>query len=438
MTMNVHLNSYKFKNKKSPKIVQPMFLFSLLILLLTQVVLAQPTTQWSKTYGGSGDDLAHSMIQTADGGFAFTGYTTSYGNNYFEAWLVKTDADGKAQWNKTIGGTPHYEMGRSLIQTPDSGFIIAGDVEFANATTHQAWLIKTDSNGNTVWNQTYGGTNSDTFLSVAQTLDGGFIIAGTTKSYGEPNGDFWLLKTDSIGNHQWNHTYGGPGSDQALSVIQTSDQGYVLTGYTTISNDASMLLIKTDPEGHQVWNKTLGGANTDIAHQVIQTSDNGFAIAGYTMSTGSGAADAWLIKTDQTGNVTWSKTYGTTDEETANAIIQLGDGGFALAGYKALDAWLLRIDSQGNALWNKTYGGTALDLAESIVQTADGGFAFAGYTLSDTEGFRDAWIVKTATDVIPEFPPNMIATLLFGIAILAATLAGQFAKKPNITAQQTT
>ncbi len=214
---------------------------------------AAAATGWSQTYGGSGDDEAYSLVQTRDGGYALAGYTNSFG---------------------------------------------AGSYDF--------WLIKTNSSGNMQWSQTYGGTGDDEAYSVVQSNDTGYAVAGSTDSYGAGETDAWLVKTDSSGNMQWNHTYGGRAQDGAYSVVQTIDGGYALAGYTNSFGAGSydFWLVKTDSSGNMMWNKTYGGSGDDEAGCVIQTSDGGFALAGYTNSFGAGSYDFWLVKTDSFGGIT--------------------------------------------------------------------------------------------------------------------------------------
>ena len=165
------------------------------------------------------------------------------------------------------------------------------------------WLAKTDSYGYKEWSQTYGGTDGDYAHSLVETSDGGYTIAGWTNSFGAGKGDFWLVKTDSYGNIEWNQTYGGTDGDYAHSLVETLDGGYALAGDTGSSDMESLdvWLVKADIQGNMEWNKTYGGTNADYAYSLVQTSDGGYAIAGGTSSFGPGDANFWLIKTDAQG-----------------------------------------------------------------------------------------------------------------------------------------
>ena len=351
------------------KAVSGIMLILLLICMLTSIfslTIAKadegayyepPDIELSKTYGGADRDYAYSMIQTGDGGYAVAGWTRSYG---------------------------------------------AGGNDF--------WLVKTDTDGNMEWNQTYGGTDDDYGYSVVQTSDGGYAIAGATHSSGAGGSDFWLVKTDSAGNVQWNQTYGGTDLlediEQALSVIQTFDGGYAMAGHRGMLR-ADFWLVKTDSTGDMMWNKTYGGTSNDRGYSVVQTSDGGYAMAGDTESFGAGAGDDdfWLVKTDPSGSMEWNKTYGGTNIEYQPSVIQTFDGGYAMAGQTGpigevlgpFDLWLVKTDSAGTMQWNRTYGGTGSDYAagcHACVQRGDGGYTIAGDTNSSGAGDYDFWLIK--------------------------------------------
>jgi hypothetical protein len=208
------------------------------------------TSGFAQTYGGTGDDRGQSVVETSNGGYAIVGETQSYGAGGRDVWLVKTDANGNEQWNQTYGGTDN-DFGYSVVQTSDGGYAITGSTFSYGAGSWDFWLVKTDAAGNEQWNQTYGGTSMDRGDSMVQTIDGGYAITGSTFSYGAGGADFWLVKTGSVGTAQWNQTYGGTGDDYGFSMVETSDGGYALAGFTYSFGAGGMdvWLVKTDVEG---------------------------------------------------------------------------------------------------------------------------------------------------------------------------------------------
>jgi hypothetical protein len=256
--------------------------------------------EWDETYGGADDERAYSIIETIDGGYAIIGSTNSFTTGHQNMWLVKADSAGKSQWSQSYGGT-NQDVGVSLVQTSSGGYILGGWTDSFGAGGYDFWLVKTDSSGNVLWNQTYGGENNDRAESVVQTGDGGYAMVGRTSSFGVGIDDFWLVKTDSSGNVLWNQTYGGAGIDWAQSVVQTGDGGYAMVGRTSsfgVGID-DFWLVKTDSSGNVLWNQTYGGAGIDWAQSVVQTGDGGYALGGWTDSFGAGGYDFWLVKMRQ-------------------------------------------------------------------------------------------------------------------------------------------
>jgi len=360
-----------------------------------------PEEEWDRTFGGPSDDFARSVQQTSDGGYILAGSTESYGAGEFDFWLVKVDSNGNPQWDKTFGGTDG-EDGALVQQTSDGGYILAGNTLSYGAGKYDIWLIKTDSTGNKQWDKTFGGTGAETVSSVQQTSDGGYILAGRTTSYGAGYHDVWLIKTDSNGEKLWDKTFGGTDYDDGRSVQQTSDGGYILAGLTESygAGDGDAWLIKADSNGEKLWDKTFGGPGIDWVKPVQQTSDGGYIMAGSTFSySNTDDGDVWLIKTDSNGNKQWDKTFGGTNFDFARSVQQTSDGGYILLGESEYDAydddiWLIKTDSNGNMQWDKIYGGDEWDWTSAVQQTSDGGYILAGSTESYGAGEFDFWLIK--------------------------------------------
>ena len=383
--------------------------------------------QWSRTFGGAHWDWGRSVQQTDDGGFIITGATWSFGAGKRDLWLIKTDSEGNKQWSRTFGGAQH-DYGWSVQQTDDGGFIVTGMTESFGAGSADLWLIKTDYEGNKEWNRAFGGQGCDWGSSVQQTHDGEFIITGRTGSFGAGGGDLWLIKTDSEGNKQWSRTFGGVDWDEGNSVQQTDDGGFVITGRTGSfgAGGGDLWLIKTDSEGTKQWSRTFGGTDGDGGLSVQQTDDGGFIVTGHTRSFGAGGGDLWLIKTDSEGNKQWSRTFGGVDWDEGNSVQQTDDGGFVITGRTGSfgagggDLWLIKTDSEGTKQWSRTFGGTDGDGGLSVQQTDDGGFVIIGETRSfgAGTGWRrffgaergDLWLIKLESE------EAVIAAIIEGIA----------------------
>jgi hypothetical protein len=360
------------------------------------------------TFGGSEGDHGNSVQQTSDGGYIILGGTQSYGAGYWDMWLIKADESGNEEWNRTFGGS-EFELGQSVRQTPDGGYILVGWTESHGAGEHDLWLLKTDAAGSEEWNRTFGGSGTDYGHYVILTTDGGYAIAGMTRTLGAGKTSAWLIKTDSSGNEEWNSVYGGSMDDYGMSVYQTSDGGYVLAGSTESygAGQNDVFLVKANASGNEEWNKTFGGAEIDYGITVEQTSDGGYIVTGDTRSFGNGQSDAWLIKTDASGNEEWNRTYGGTESDMSgfhlfgDTVQQVSDGGYVIAGttvsYGAgsFDFWLIKTDASGNEEWNRTFGGTEEDYGHSVHQTSDGGYVLVGETHSYGAGVFDVWLIKT-------------------------------------------
>ena len=199
------------------------------------------------TYGGPLDDGISDMIKTKDGGYVLGGYTISFGAGNYDFWLIKVNATGAMQWNQTYGGTAN-DYPYAVIQTSDGGYALAGETNSSGAGNLDFWLVKTDATGNMQWNKTYGGTGADTGVAVVQNSDGGYAILGRTASFGAGGNDIWLVKTDATGNMLWNKTYGGTGNEAGNAMVQTSDGGYAIFGPTTsfAGGGQDAWLVKTD------------------------------------------------------------------------------------------------------------------------------------------------------------------------------------------------
>ena len=319
---------------------------------------------WQKSLGGSLTDKATSILQTTDGGYVVAGVTYSTdgdvtGNHGFtDYWMVKLTNTGVIDWQKSLGGTSG-DVATSIQQTTDGGYIVAGSSSSTdgdvtgNHGLSDYWVVKLTSNGTIDWQKSLGGTNWDNPISIQQTTDGGYIVVGYSQSTdGDVTGnhgslDYWVVKITSTGTIVWQKSFGGTDVDAATSVQQTTDEGYIIAGYS-MSNDGDIIgnhgnqdywVVKLDSIGGVDWKKSLGGTSGDAATSIQQTTDGAYIIAGYSGSTDGdvtgnhGYNDYWIVKLSPLGAITWQKSFGGTDDDFAHSIQQTSDGGCVIAGY---------------------------------------------------------------------------------------------------------
>jgi len=375
----------------------------LLVLSVGSVLPQQspPEIEWERTFGGSKQDQANSIVSTPDGGYAVAGFTESKGAGGSDIWVLKLDAHGEILWDKAFGGGGK-DQANAIVSTPDGGYAIAGFTDSKGAGNHDLWVLKLNARGNLLWDRTFGGVNWDQAESIVSTSDGGFVVAGFTSSKGAGGHDVWILKLDASGNLLWDKTFGGSKYDLAYSIVSTPDGGYAVAGFTESKGAGSWdaWVLKLDASGNLLWDKTFGGNERDEFHSVVSTFDGGIVVAGTTYSKGGGGFDVWVLKLDSRGDLLWATRFGGSEVDVATSLNFTPGGGYAVAGITKskgegdYDIWLLNLDARGNLLWDKTFGGKNQDWATSILLTLDGGYAVAGYTKSKGAGESDIWAVK--------------------------------------------
>jgi hypothetical protein len=316
-------------------------------------------TLWSGTWGGMNDEWVRNARETQDGGCILVGFSLSFGPGGAAFYAVRVDSLGTTLWDTTYGGSD-WDEGRDVETMPDGGFIFVGSTASFGAGASDVYLVRTDSAGDTLWTRTFGGASADGAYSVALTTGGGIIIAGETMSSGAGGRDFYLVKTDTLGNWLWERTYGGGVDDGARSVDQTSDGGFIVLGHTFSygAGDADFYLVKTDSIGDTLWTATFGDSAREIGSSVSQTQDGGYIITGETESFGAGYDDLYLIRTDSLGNMVWDTTYGGTEDDEGRDAHQTPDGGFIVAGTYGADGspwddvYVLKLSPDGSLDWN--------------------------------------------------------------------------------------
>lgn len=352
--------------------ILPFFFLLFSTFFIAQLV---PPILWQKTTGGNGWDQGHSVWATTDGGSVIASYSPStdgdvtgnHGNGDY--WVAKLDIVGNIQWQKSLGGS-NYEMPHEIMQTSDGGYIVVGESSSIDGdvtghhdptgTYSDYWVVKLNNTGNIEWQKSIGGGSMDIAYTIDQTLDGGYVIAGSSSSTdGDAighlpynNTDLWVVKINGLGNIMWQKSFGGYNSEVAYSIKQASDGGYIVAGSTSSNSgdvtiqygEVDYWVLKLDSFGNLQWQKTFGGSGTDNAESVIQTSDGGYMVAGQSRSTNGmvndhyGNAythDAWLLKLDTNGNIVWKKSIGGTGNDVTHYIKEMPFGGYVFAGYSS-------------------------------------------------------------------------------------------------------
>lgn len=368
----------------------------LCILLSVTSPDARSQGQFEFSIGGAGEDRAYSIIQTSDGGLAMAGFTSGFGTISWDLYIVKLDANNNLQWSRTIGGA-FREEAYEIIQTRDGGYAVAGyTYTFGQASDEDMYIVKLDSNGTFQWHRSigafdFGERNREHANSVVQTFDGGYVLAGYSWRPPIHYYHIYVVKLDENGDFQWSRVFGGSSVDIANSIIQTSDSGYALAGYSRTSNADNFYIAKLDKNGFLQWNTAVGGSNDERAYSIIQTIDGGYAVAGETLTFSFSGANQnmYIVKLDSIGSLQWTRVVGGTQTDRARDIVQTSDGDYIVTGHTNSHAsqstnrvYIAKLNSSGELLFTKTVGGTWSESASSITLTRDGGFATAGFTLS--------------------------------------------------------
>jgi len=380
-------------------------LVSFIAIFSTTLLAQAPDTSWTSLFGGTDIDVAYDIEQTTGGDYIVAGKTVSFGSGATDVWLLKVNSNGDTLWTRTFGGD-RGDYGTSVQQTFDGGYIITGYTGTNASGYYDVWLIKTNEFGDTTWTRKYGGDYSDYGYDVMQLSDGGYVVVGNTSVIGGNYIDFYVIRTNSIGDTLWTQTYGGTGADYAYAIDITSDGGFIIAGDTQSfgTSQGGFYLIKTNAVGDTQWTAIYDNFEIDVCRDVKPTDDGGYILAGYTRSPGAGEYDMYLIKVNSEGDTLWTKKYGDFLDEECYSVQLMSDGGFVMSGYQESvtdegDVLIVRTDLSGNAIWTKTVGGTSQERGRSICVTSDGGYIIAGQTESFGVSRTDIYLIKTAHDL---------------------------------------
>lgn len=372
---------------------------SIIVIFLAAASFAQiPDTVWTRTYGGPNAEGAHSIDRTSDGGYIVAGECEpSYANQ--NVYLLKIDSDGDTLWTTDFGDTNTDEIGRSVRQTSDGGYIICGYSGVSQS--NEVLLLKTDSLGGYEWEVTFGPTPDNRGHCVRQTSDGGYIITGQAWIVRGAFGsyDMYIIKTDSQGGLQWERFMGGSANDYALGVCEMENGDFVATGRTLSFGGWNAYLVRLSAFGDSVWARAVGVGAQDEAAGVLALEDgSGFVFTGLTYSYGPGS-DAFLSRADNDGNILWTRTYGDDREDSGGCLALMPDGGYVIGGSRARwdtgwDVFVIRTDSLGNEEWSRDFGEAGDDRGMGVTCGFDGGIVVAGWTSSYGGGWLDVYLIK--------------------------------------------
>jgi len=370
------------------------------------------TIDWEKTFGGNQQDQGWFVSSTSDGGCILTGYTESYGKGNKDIWVIKVDENGDEQWNETYG-LEGEETAKIIKQTPDSGYMIAGtSASFSNGGYNKdIWLIKVDGNGDEQWNKTYGGLRTEEANSILSTSDNGYLIVGSTSSFGsyKYDTDLWLIKVNQTGEEQWNYTIGGKGYDEGRSIFRTYKDDYIIAGKTysyAINEEYSdAWLIKLDGNGDEIWNKTFGSIYNELFNQVIQTEDSGFLCVGHMQKDatieGNDSWSGFIIKTDENGTKEWDQILSEERDTGISSVDKVEDGYVAVGYIAALemgsgydDLLIEKIDFNGKKLWMEIYGDEYCDSSIWLSISKEEYCFITGYKNLEVSSNFDLWLLK--------------------------------------------
>jgi len=377
----------------------------IIVLFLVFASFMSLNAQWARTYGGNDNEYLFSIQETKDGGYIAAGWTESFATGDENIWILKIDSLGDVEWEKTYGGVGR-DLGGHLQQTADGGYILGGTTDSFGTGGFDRWILKLDSSGGIEWQHSYGGVDNDFSGPMYQTTDGGYIVSGRIQPYGAGDGNLLVMKLNSSGDIEWQRTYGtGPKDFNSIDFQQTNDGGFIAAGssYSFGAGLSDVWILKLYSNGNIEWQKTYGGSNYEYPACIQQTEDGGYIVLGNTKSFGAGNYDCWIFKLDFTGNIEWQRTFGSIDYDNANFIIQTKEGGYIFTGYSYSfgngdsDIWIIKLNRTGDIEWQHLYGGNGSESSSLVEQTEEGDYLIAGITDSYGIGYDDALILKISS-----------------------------------------
>jgi hypothetical protein len=405
------------------------------LALFPLIGYAQKDSAFTYTFGGIQNDVCNQVKPTWDGGYILIGTTNSFGTGYTSFYAVKTDSLCKHQWSNTYGGS-QIQDGFSVTPTLDKGFAFLGFTDSYGAGGYDVYLVKTDSLGKLLWEKTYGGPDWDFGYSIAQTLDSGYIICGLTYSYGAGNGDVYVVRTDKKGDTIWTRTIGGTGYDIGNSVYVQEDSLFVIAGLTTSfgNGDTDSYFIELNSKGMVKTSRTYGITKNDAVYSIRGTMDKGFVMFGYTDSIPGNAGtqqSEMMLKTDSVGKMQWLQIYyNSSSTAIGKDALECPDGnllsvGTAFGTVSGPQQMNIQYEYPGGG-WREGlfFEGTGYEQGISIAYRNKYNLVFGGTTTYGA-GLLDAYLVRFAYDSIQ-------ATYKLSQSYYTDSLSPESIKEPNV------
>lgn len=363
---------------------------------ITATVTIQKPVTFTTFFGNLNDieENGNDVIELDEGGYVIVGHQEQAPNTDNDGYIVRFDANGQMMWNTHVGGSS-YDAFNGIVRAPDGGFMVVGTTYSFGAGGSDMYICKFNSNGTHQFTKTYGGTEYDYGNSIIA-VNNGYVMVGAAPDVNF-NQDVFLVKTDLNGNKIWEKFLDGGNYESATKIIQTADGGFAIIGFSSAGNNTDMLLIKTNSNGDKIFEKLYGGSEYETAYGIVEYPGGGFVLAGATASFGLGDQDAYIVRTDASGNELWSFPYGVDSYDWFNSIAIAPDGGLVACGTgtQSLLVYLLKIDPSGTKVWERYFDPY---YATSIKATRDNGFIITGARNNPTDGEEDLYLIKTDAD----------------------------------------
>ena len=357
---------------------------------------------FKKYYGGIHEEYAYGATRSFDGGLLIAGFSTTFSvNSNWDAWVVKTDPDGNGQWAHQYG-KPGRETFYAACQANGNEYAFAGFTT-SYSRKEDFYIVKVDKNGTMLWEKAIGGPDNDAAYDIIATSDGNLAVTGYTYSYGLGGRDMWVMKLSQDGDIIWDVNFGKYYNDMGYSLKETSDGGFIVVGYTDVYSTMYryMWMVRLDATGKFLWEKVFDYDGFSIATDVVTYNDGSIIIGGLTDSLKNGWLDYWAVKTDFIGNTSWSKIYVTSSNNTWK-MVKTYNGGFTALGstthmnQEPEDFLLIHFNRGGEVQWSQTYGGSNFEIGGKLVNFGPGlGYGLTGTTKSYGNGITDYYFVKT-------------------------------------------